>query len=324
MFAGGGERPRLCEINASIAVAALDGRVQEKDLIAGTCAHLTATGDLIYAQNGTLMAVPFNSKRLELAGSPRPCWKACANRRSERRSIASRPAGRWCTLREDCRVPRPAWCGWIGQGKEQSLAAPAHGYNCPRLSPDGRRIAITISETDTHVWLIRHGARCECLAQRLAGRKHQSDLVARRQEACVSVPTGRGLPNLFCQPADGSGAAERLTTSPFINVASSWSPDGQTIAFIEVNPRPGYDIWTVGLGDRKARPFLKTQYNETRLDSPPTGTGWRTRRMNRGGGRCMCSRIRGRAESGRSRPKEGRSRCGIRPAASCSTVRGTA
>ena len=58
--------------NASIAVAALGGTGEEKDLIAGTMPHLTATGDLIYAQNATLMAVPFNSKRLELAGSSSP------------------------------------------------------------------------------------------------------------------------------------------------------------------------------------------------------------------------------------------------------------
>jgi hypothetical protein len=32
--------------------------------------HVSSAGDLIYAQNKTLMAVPFNSKRLVLAGSP--------------------------------------------------------------------------------------------------------------------------------------------------------------------------------------------------------------------------------------------------------------
>jgi Tol biopolymer transport system component len=80
-----------------------------------------------------------------------------------------------------------------------------------------------------------------------------------------------GPTSLFRQPADGSGTAERLTTSPYINVAGSWSPDGQTIAFMEVNPSTGNDIWTVGVGDRKARPFLKTQYDETSPDFSPDG-----------------------------------------------------
>ena len=43
---------------------------------------------------------------------------------------------------------------WVDRaGKEQLLPAPAHGYNYPRLSPDGRRITITISETDTQAWV---------------------------------------------------------------------------------------------------------------------------------------------------------------------------
>src|SRR5207249_1682791 len=57
----------------SIAAAVLSGAGAEKDLIPGGIApHLAATGDLVYAQNGTLMAVPFDSKRLALAGSPAP------------------------------------------------------------------------------------------------------------------------------------------------------------------------------------------------------------------------------------------------------------
>ena len=82
----------------SIAAAALSGAATEKDLIpGGTAPRLAATGDLVYAQNGTLMAVPFDSKRLALAGSPVPLLER-AMRASrpygERCSMASRPAGR--------------------------------------------------------------------------------------------------------------------------------------------------------------------------------------------------------------------------------------
>jgi Tol biopolymer transport system component len=62
-----------------------------------------------------------------------------------------------------------------------------------------------------------------------------------------------------------------LTTSQFVHATGSWSPDGQTIAFMEVNSETGQDIWTLGLGDRKARPFLKTQANETAPRFSPDG-----------------------------------------------------
>jgi len=72
VFAAGGSGFAFAS-SASIATAGLGAGGAEKDLIAGaTAPRLAATGDLVYAQNGTLMAVPFNSKRLELAGSPAP------------------------------------------------------------------------------------------------------------------------------------------------------------------------------------------------------------------------------------------------------------
>jgi len=80
-----------------------------------------------------------------------------------------------------------------------------------------------------------------------------------------------GPPNLFSQSADGGGDAERLTKSPFTNAAGSWSPDGHTLAYVEASLDTGLDIWTLGLADRRARPFLKTQYNETAPKFSPDG-----------------------------------------------------
>ena len=64
--------------------------------------------------------------------------------------------------------------------------------------------------------------------------------------------------NLFWQLADGSGGPERLTSSEYTQAPTSWSPDGQLLAFTEVNPTTGYDIWVLRISDRKAQPFLQT------------------------------------------------------------------
>ena len=49
-----------------------------------------------------------------------------------------------------------------------------------------------------------------------------------------------------------------MTTSEYTQAPSSWSPDGQLLAFTEINPTTGYDIWVLRMGDRKAQPFLRT------------------------------------------------------------------
>jgi Tol biopolymer transport system component len=72
-----------------------------------------------------------------------------------------------------------------------------------------------------------------------------------------------GNENLFWKPVDGSGSAERLVTSDNLQVAASWSPDGQTLAFVELSPQSGFDIWVLSLaGDRRPRAIIQTRFNE--------------------------------------------------------------
>jgi Tol biopolymer transport system component len=77
--------------------------------------------------------------------------------------------------------------------------------------------------------------------------------------------------NLFWQAADGSGGAERLTTSDYSHAPNSFSPDGQLLAFTETTPETGRDIWVLTLKDRKAQPFLRTPYDDTAPKFSPDG-----------------------------------------------------
>ena len=72
-----------------------------------------------------------------------------------------------------------------------------------------------------------------------------------------------GVPNrIFWQMADSSGGLERLTSGDGVQAPSSWSADGQLLAFGEFNPRTRQDIWVFRLSDRKAEPFLRTPFEE--------------------------------------------------------------
>ena len=73
----------------------------------------------------------------------------------------------------------------------------------------------------------------------------------------VAIQSNREGPlNIFWEPTDGSGGLERLTTSDSLQFPMSWSRDGQLLAFGEIDPNSGYDIWVLRLSDRKAQPFL--------------------------------------------------------------------
>jgi Tol biopolymer transport system component/predicted Ser/Thr protein kinase len=270
LFAGGSAGFAFAT-NATIAVADVDGAGEEKDLIAGGSEpRLAATGDLIYMRNGTLMAVPFDSRRLELSGSPAPVLDgvrestlgAAQYSLSASGTLLYIPGGLQAT------ASRLTWVDRAG--KEQPIAAPVRIYNFPRLSPDGRRVAATISSPETQIWL--YDMAREVLSRATFGGTISGNAIWSPDGRRLAFYSDRAGPsNLFSQLADGGGAAERLTQSQFINVPGSWSPDGQTIAYIEPSPDTGFDIWTVGLSDGKARPFLKTPYNETAPRFSPDG-----------------------------------------------------
>jgi serine/threonine-protein kinase len=82
---------------------------------------------------------------------------------------------------------------------------------------------------------------------------------------------GGGTLNLYWQAADGSGAAERLTTSSHPQIAGSWSADSKTLAFVEDDPVSLSDIWVVDTRDHKARPLIKTRFEEGEPAFSPDG-----------------------------------------------------
>jgi serine/threonine-protein kinase len=257
---------------ASIAVAAVGGAGPDKDLIAGTSPHLATTGELIYARSATLMAVPFNSRRLELAGAPVPVLDGVRESTLGAAQYGLSASGTLVYVTGGIQGSA-AHLVWVDRaGTEQPLAAPAHGYAYPRLSPDGRRIAVGMNaETAADVWI--YDMARDALSRATFG--------GTRNTVPVWSPDGKRLlfssnragavSNLFWQLADGSGTAERLTTSQFQHVPRTFTPDGRTVVFTETNPETGADIWTLGLNDRKARPFLKTPSNEAGPGFSPDG-----------------------------------------------------
>jgi len=69
--------------------------------------------------------------------------------------------------------------------------------------------------------------------------------------------------NLFWRLADGSGEAELLHSSRYRLVPCSWSSNGKLVAFYEIHPTTGGDIWVLPLeGDREPGLIVGTEFWE--------------------------------------------------------------
>jgi eukaryotic-like serine/threonine-protein kinase len=271
--------------NAQVAVQTV-GTGERRNLIQGTGPHYAASGHLVYVQGGNLMAAPFDPQRLAVTGAAVPVVEGLLLSPVDGAAQYSFSAtGSLVYVPGSVRAAQNKLV-WVSRnGAEQPFAAPAHAYVFPRLSRDGRRVAMTIQEQETQVWL--YDLSRETLTRfTFEGNQNNAPVWTPDGKRIAFQSNKEGPTNLFWQLADGSGGLERLTTSEYRDAPVSWSPDGQLLAFIEVNSTTGIDIWVLRLGDpsagslrdsgqagqvRKAQPFLRTPFNESVPRFSPDG-----------------------------------------------------
>jgi eukaryotic-like serine/threonine-protein kinase len=250
-------------LNAHVAVQSV-GAGERRNLIQGaTQPRYAPSGHLIYVQRGSLMAVPFDPQRLEVTSAAVPVVEgvlqspvsgAAQYSFSITGSLVYVPGG------IQSAQSRLVWVN--RNGAEQPLAAPMRAYQFPRLSPDGRRVAMAIAEQETQIWL--YDLSREALTRfTFEGNTNLIPVWTPDGKRIAFQSNREGPSNVFWQLADGSGGQERLTTSEYLQGPTSWSPDGQLMAFTEINPTTGYDIWVLRMDDRKAQPFLQTPFLES-------------------------------------------------------------
>jgi Tol biopolymer transport system component/predicted Ser/Thr protein kinase len=255
--------------NAQVAVHSIVTGEQRSLIRGGMQARYTPSGHLVYAQGGSLMAVPFDPQRLAVAGAAVPVVEGVLKNLNGAAQYTVSSTGSLVYVPGSAQAAQRGLVWVRRNGAEQPLAAPARGYFQPRLSPDGRRVAVTITEQETQVWL--YDLSRETLTRlTFAGNANQFPAWTPDGKRIAFSSNKEGPLNLFWQLADGSGGLERLTTNEYTQAPNSWSPDGQLLAFVEVNPTTQRDIWALRLGDpsagsgqvRKAQPFLRTRFDE--------------------------------------------------------------
>jgi Tol biopolymer transport system component len=256
--------------NAQVAVQSV-ATGERRDLFQGIQPRYAPSGHLVYAQGGNLMAVPFDTQKLTTVGAAIPVVEGVLQSTDSGAAQYSLSAtGSLAYVAGGVQGTQPSRLVWVTRnGTEQPSAAPAHAYQHPRLSPDGRRLAMTVVEAETEVWL--YDLSRETLT-RFTFEGTNGNPAWTPDGKRISFYSNKGGPqNLFWQLADGSGSLERLSNNEHIQAPMSWSPDGQTLAFLDVDPTTGYDIWMLRVGDRTTQQFLRTSFNEAAPRFSPDG-----------------------------------------------------
>jgi Tol biopolymer transport system component/predicted Ser/Thr protein kinase len=247
----------------------------------GSSGRYVPSGYLVYVRGGAMFAIPFDLKRLVVTGSEIPVIER----------VFYNPTGGFAdytfsdsgllVYRAETRAVTEGTLEWLDRkGATQALPAPRQHYLGVRLSPDGQRAAMAISDRaggifDIWIYDLPRGALTRLTSVGL-------------NENPVWAPDGRHVAfrtragGILWAPADGSGRPELLLPSQgaldpgAAARPDSWTPDGKMLVYdsgfsrhIWMVPMPGAP--PVSRSESKPQLFLDTSFNESDGQVSPDG-----------------------------------------------------
>ena len=235
---------------------------ERKTLVSGGAdARYVPTGHIVYAVDGVAYALRFDPRRLAVIGGPVPIIEGVARARGVTTGTAqfstsdtgvlvyiSGPVATSASQEDVAFVDR--------QGTVQSLKLPPDAYLYPRVSPDGKRLAVeTDNGKEAIVWI--YDLAGTSARRRLTfGGQNRFPIWSPDGERVAFQSDRDGAPAIFWQRADGSGTAERLTKPDqgTSHVPESWSPDGKRLLFT-VSKDSHFSLSVFSLQDKQASAY---------------------------------------------------------------------
>ena len=234
----------------------------------GSHASYLPSGHLIYSRGGALLSVAFDLSRLAISGTPasviegieRGLWDYSHYSVSQNGTLIYEPTsgvqggGRFAIVDRKGNVqPITERRGNPSEFLYQTTASmsrpgwwPSTTISGPMLLATGTPLRFTAEPSD--------------------------EVFPQWTPDGTRIAFGTRTGKIFWKPADGSGQREELSHGEYPRRPGSFSPDGKTLAFVEMHPSRQGDIWLMPLdGDRKAQPFLASDANEVTPKFSPDG-----------------------------------------------------
>jgi serine/threonine-protein kinase len=249
--------------------------------IRGTQPTYVESGHIVYRAGQSLRAVPFDATRGTVLGASFAIDEPIELVDGAVPDFAVSRTGTLIYARDVTRPLRSLV--WVDRsGREEPVAgAPLRAYVSVRLSPDGRRIATEIRDRLPAIWIFE--------LTRQTFRPLNTDPGAKMRpvwwdnDQLVFQSNRDDTANLYRQKADGSGLAERLTTSPSGHFPYAVLPNPMRVLFTELGVPVRADLGIYHDDEKRAELLFETTETEASPEPSPDGR-WLAYQWNAGDG----------------------------------------
>ena len=261
--------------NATVDAVTIPGNQRKVLLTGASMARYVSSGHLVFGRGRSLFAVPFDLDTLTVTGTPVTVVQGVAGDSntgvvhfavSRNGTLAYVPAG------ADMAMTRPAWVD--RNGRVEVLPVPPGEFADPSISPDGRRLAVSvIAGGGRDIWI--HDFDRKTFAKLTFGGQNLTPVWS-RDSAWVYYAAAQqdGIASrIYRRAADGSSEQEEIVTLPNRIYLSFISPDGLKAIFDKpADAKQGYDISRVALvKGAQAEPIVSTLSEEFGASLSPDG-----------------------------------------------------
>ncbi len=213
-----------------------------------------STGHLVYEtpSTGILMAVPFDLEKLEVTGDPGIVLEGLRQDTYINATLDYHFSDSGTLIYVPHQTTTEHELIWVDRQGTESLITEVKGNSSsPRISPDGKRVAVGLNTGDERsVWIYD-----------LEGDSFRRLTFEGNHGAPTWSPDGRWIVYgsgqtgvLYKHLADGSGLPQKLTEEGRARISHSWSPDGRILSYS--HGRVGGEIWMLPMdGDGKHQFF---------------------------------------------------------------------
>jgi serine/threonine-protein kinase len=229
------------------------------------------TGHILYVHEGTLFALPFDANRLEARGSQMPVLEnldATVVQGAAQFHVSDNGVLVYAT---ESQQGDPFPVTWVDRtGRTETLWSEPGLYANPDLSPDGRRLSLSLLRgNNMDVWVYDLDRN---VATRLTfDEAYDADQVWSPDGRYIAFSSNRGAGNnaVYRKAADGSGEVELIAEPGELPslYPTSWSPDGKWLAVWSADS----DVYIADVETGEMEPFQATDFGEFNPIFSPDG-----------------------------------------------------